>query len=315
MKNTPSLFSDLVNLRRDAVNPDVWRRVGMPARVADNAALPIAEFNLFGTSVKAILLANGRALYVATSATQGSNNSITDPLDAPRQFLGNLGGEPLEVESSVDGVVKIHCRDAAPEYVTYNALGHFILRGPAPQLPSIPLHASLEGTIYTDINPFKLTGATHLRGDSIVATYDRLIATEHLLRAYNYTFLYPERYSFGVQPVLARYRVRDIYGQTVFISAPVLAAPESGFQLTDEIAFVSLDNLASVCSSFTTARKYILELNMPQQLPAPWDSILSSVDIEASPQLDPVDADAICEGRCEKTYGRAFPSTGHPLDR
>ncbi len=110
MKNTLSI-SAAANLRRDPESPAEWRRAGSPRQLATSEALPIAEIPLAG-SAKAVLLAAGTALYVASA------EAPADPLAAPRFFLGMLGGDPLEADTSVSGVVKLYCRRSDPESVT-----------------------------------------------------------------------------------------------------------------------------------------------------------------------------------------------------
>ncbi len=219
MKNTLSI-SAAANLRRDPESPAEWRRAGSPRQLATSEALPIAEIPLAG-SAKAVLLAAGTALYVASA------EAPADPLAAPRFFLGMLGGDPLEADTSVSGVVKLYCRRSDPEYVTYTPAGEFSLRGPLPELPPLAVHASESSTRYIDVSGTKLTGATRGRTDSSIADYDLSIITPKLLLGYTSMKLTAKHVGGATQPVLARYRLRDIFGQTVYLSAPVLLAAPS----------------------------------------------------------------------------------------
>lgn len=288
MKNTLSI-SAAANLRRDPENPAEWRRAGSPRQLATSEALPIAEISLAG-SAKAVLLTAGTALYVASA------EAPADPLAAPRFFLGMLGGEPLEADTSVSGVVKLYCRRSAPEYVTYTPAGEFSLRGPLPELPPLAVHASESSTRYIDVSGTKLTGATRGRTDSSIADYDLSIITPKLLRGYTSMKLTAKQVGGAAQPVLARYRLRDIFGQTVYLSAPVLLAAPGGFQAAGDIKLSSADSMGSLAPGFFQFDYFNIAVTAPESLPAPWDSIVASAEIEVSPQLDPVDTEGVCQG-------------------
>ncbi|MDE6126540.1 MAG: hypothetical protein K2G30_06250 [Muribaculaceae bacterium] len=300
-------LSSASNLRRDPLRPEVWRRVGAPRALATSGALPLAEISLpEAGGRKALLLAAGRALY-ASAAT----SAAADPLAADRFFLGMLGGEALEADTSVSGVVKIRCRRAASEYVTYTSSGVFTLRGPLPRLPQLSIHAAQASTRYADTLPVKLTGATRSRDDSAIADYDLSIITPKLLFYYNCLKLGVKNAGAAMQPVLARYRLRDSFGETVHISAPVLLCAPSGFQMAREFTFSSPDALGSVSAGFVQCDSYFLAVNAPESLPAPWDSIVASAEIEVSPQLDPVDPEGICAGTFKSSGGGTALATFH----
>ncbi len=295
MKNKSS-FAEATNLRRDCRDSSVWRRVGVPAEIASSEALPIAEFNPFGGNARVLLLAAGRALYVAVAGLPGSDESPTDPLRAPRELLGMLAGEPLEVDTTPYGVVKIQCRRAPAEYVTYTSSGVFSLRGPMPPLPSLSLRPDIENTVYHDFPAFKLSGRTKNLSGSAIDQTDIEIISEKLLCAYDSLKLSAANSRAGLQPILARYRLRDVFGQTVFLSAPSLVAPDDGFQMCANTNLVSSDQFSSVSNGSFTAKTYHMAFAVPEMLPAPWNSIVASVEVEASPQLDPVDPEDICSG-------------------
>lgn len=285
------------NLRRDADRPEIWRRAGMPRAIATSDALPLAEVAPGGGTEKAVILAAGRALYVAFDP-QGTP---AGPLEAKRFYLGMLGGEPLEAETSVAGLVKIHCRRSAPEYVTYSSAGEFVLRGPLPELPPIAVRADQARVHYADTPAIRLSGATNGRDDSSIAGYDLPVITDRLLLAYSGLKLGVKNAGAAMQPVLARYRLRDSFGATVFLSSPVLLCAPSGFQAAVPFSFSSSDSMGSLLPGFIQCDSYHLAVNAPEPLPAPWDSIVASAEIEVSPQLDPVDAEGVCEGSVRLT--------------
>ncbi len=294
MKNhTPS---EAINIRRDINDPAIWRRVGTPAEISATEALPFAEFNPFGGNARVLLLAAGRALYVSVAGLPGLNGSATDPLRAPRVFLGMLGGEPLEIEHSTRGVVKVHCRRAPAEYLTFDASGAFTLRGPLPALPSLSIRPDIENTVYTDYSPMKLSGRSKSLSGSAIDPVDFEILSARFLETYNLLKCTTSNSYAALQPVLARYRLRDIFGHTVFLSAPALIAPDDGFQVVNPLRLTSSDQLATVNGGSFPVKTYRLSFTVPETLPAPWDSIVASVEIEATPQLDPVDPEALCQG-------------------
>ncbi len=296
--------SEAANLRRDSREPHVWRRAGMPRLLATSEAMPLAEFPLPGSEGRAVLLAAGRALYASSV-----ENAAADPLAAPRFFLGMLGAEPLEAETSVAGVVKIHCRRSAPEYVTYSAAGDFALRGPLPRLPQMGIRAAAADPRLCDTPVIKLTGATKIASGSAISNLDLSVITPRLLGSYDDLKRSVGNAGAGMQPVLARYRVRDVYGQTVYLSAPVLVCAPSGFQMARGFTLGSGDSMASISRGMVQCDCYHLAVSAPESLPAPWDAIAASAEIELSPQLDPVDAKGLCDGSYQPSGSGAHTAT------
>lgn len=281
--------SEISNLRRDPRQSEFWRRAGVPRPLATSESLPFVEIPLPGNSGKALLLAAGRALYYAIPELG------RHPLTAKRVYLGMLGGEPLEAETK-GNVVKLHCRRSAPEYVTFTPTGEFYLWGTLPKLPPLSVRAVDAATETCDTASVKLSASTKNRTDSAIALNDLRLVTPSLLGSYESLKQKVKGMGRGMQPVLARYRLRDSFGATVHLSAPQLLCAPSGFQMTGAFRFTTTDSMASLSAGQVSCKSYLVSVGVPESLPEPWDSIVASAEIELSPQLDPVDPAALCDG-------------------
>lgn len=89
------------------------------------------------------------------------------------------------------------------------------------------------------------------------------------------------------QPVIARYRLRGTDGRVIYTSQPVLLGPDSGPQLTGAIFSLSGASLSEVAATTLTARTFSLRLR--GSLDGLWSRAVSSVELQVSPQLHPLE--------------------------
>lgn len=162
---------------------------------------------------------------------------------------------------------------------------------PSRLLDPISLYTADTGLLSTTIGPLTLSagyqGAVRLKHSDATAL------SQAVADAYTELSNLASAAGAFVQPVLARYRLLDASGATVYVSAPVLISYRgSGPQHTNEtIMLMSADDKGRSVLSEASASIgcYHLSAFIPRSLADDWSNYAHSYVIEVSPQLDPLD--------------------------
>jgi len=90
-----------------------------------------------------------------------------------------------------------------------------------------------------------------------------------------------------IQPVMARYRIRNKYGELAYLSAPVLITPATPIQGAEATFTLSGDHLNLTAETELRAESFTLKLTPCADFSSPdgWNDIIGSVDILMSTQL------------------------------
>ncbi|MDE6628470.1 MAG: hypothetical protein K2K36_03780, partial [Muribaculaceae bacterium] len=190
------------------------------------------------------------------------------------------------------GVVRVTMRRSAPVYLTYDASGAFRLRG-AMSVPA-PMAFSAEGDtlVSEQIGTIKLSGEG-LQGGTLSGADLRTVSGV-FTAAYRRLMRRASGAGVLVHPVLARYRLEDEAGDTLFVSPPVLVAGAQGFQCTAPVV-QWFSGSAAVTGGALQVRGYAVRLEAPATaLPEPWRSMVRRAVVEISEEIDPVEADGLC---------------------
>ena len=277
-------ISKLVNLRRDANDPAVWRPSGTPARIAASGALPLFTFTVMGTGRDVTLWADGLQLSMSTSP-EGSGVNFA----AERTMIGRLPAEPLRFSSPSNAIVRIDMKWHAPAYLLFDSELKAILAATCPRFPALSIHAVNPALLTARAAGRKLSGASAGRRPGALAQADNLQLVDSALTAYGALKLQTEALGRFMQPVLARYRVLGPEGETLICGPWTMPSAADGLQCVGGVSFPSADSLASVTDATLQARSYLLQLSEIPALPEPWATLARRLVVEVSEPIDPVD--------------------------
>lgn len=276
-----------VNMRRDKTVRHIWRPAPLPTIVRSDSWRPLQRLRLPGSAREVIFMQSGTMLGFTQAADSRSEASV----DGSVTEIGVLEGTPLFFSTVEAGTVRVLMQHSPAIYLTYSvsAAGTitFTNRGTMPPLPDMSLTVTGETTLSEPVTAMTLSGNGPIRTSLNPA--DTATVTSRLLSAY--TRLYETAAESGcfIQPTLARYRLLDAAGDTIFVSPTVMLSPAGGFQCCGEITLSSPDSLQSLNSGALTARAYRVKLTCGSALPTPWSHIVKSVVVESAGEIDPVD--------------------------
>lgn len=280
-------WSRAVNLRRDTVNKDIWRRAGMPRKVGQSGALPFARFSPFGDGrAVTLLLGSGNSLHYQV-ATDGGEAAPSDAAPAPT-FLANLPARPILAVTSTPGVVRLLLRHQPDHYLTYDSELKVTHHGAMPQLPPITLVASEFNTLYGVVPAVALTGGSPGTSGSQLTEADNRRLTDALVGAYDSLRQRAASMGYCAQPVLARYRLLDAAGNTIAIGPSVPLSAPGGFSATGSIVQLSADSLQTLGEGRMEMGVYRPAVIAPASLPAPWDRLASRMVVEITREVEPL---------------------------
>lgn len=90
-----------------------------------------------------------------------------------------------------------------------------------------------------------------------------------------------------IQPVLARYRLIGNNGEVLYTSAPVIVAPDKGFQATKTTLTLTGQGLRNVGEASLSAAAFVPTLIPVSQPDAAWHRLVRDIETEYSPQFHP----------------------------
>lgn len=279
-------------MRRDAVQPRLWRVALPPATVRSDGWRPLQALTL-----PDLIQADGtgkgrRCVFWLSGGTLGVSFPEGSALDGEVTAVGALGGTPLSFAVASPGVVRVGLRHAAPVYLTYGASGAFTLHGPMP-MPA-PMSFAAEGNtlLSEQVGAVALSGAP-LQGGAL-SDYDVRLVSKAFTDTYRRLLRRAADAGMLVHPVLMRYRLEDAAGDTLFLSPVVLVSGAEGFQCTGQTA-QALSGTTSASGGALQARGYTVRLLAPDRaLASPWCDMVRRAVVEMSEEIDPVDADGLC---------------------
>lgn len=268
---------EAVNLRRDALNPDIWRRAGSPRKVGDSDALPFSRFTPFGDGRGICLLLGGdNSLYYRA---EPSTETV---------FLAKLPGKPLLAVTSAKGVIRLLLSHQPDQYLTYDTELRVTYHGAMPELPAIRIVASEHNTLYGRVPPVKLSGASPGTSGSRLSAADNRLLTNALVATYDLLRQQAKGLNYHVQPMMARYRLLDAAGSTIGVGPTIPVSVPEGFSTTGSITQVSSDNLQTLGEGRIEMKVYRPAVVAPAPLPEPWNRLVSKLVVEVTGEIEPL---------------------------
>lgn len=282
--NTTHEWSRAVNLRRDPLNNEKWRRTGMPRKIADTGALPFVHFSPFGDGREITLLLGGdNTLYYCAGAPYDGATAPSAPIE-----LAKLPAGPILAVTSTPGVVRLLLRHQPDHYLTYDSELKVTHHGAMPELPPVRLVASEYNTLYGAVPATRLTGGSQGTSGSQLTEADNRLLTDALVGAYDSLRRRAASMGYCAQPVMARYRLLDAAGNTVATGAPVLLSASDGFSATGSVVQISDDALQTLGEGRMVMGVYRPAVIAPVSLPTPWNRLVSKLVVELTREVEPL---------------------------
>lgn len=220
---------------------------------------------LFLVDGEGLLCRDGEAVYRPEGAEGRPRCLVT--LGGSLLVMSSEGESPLILSRSGDG-------------------GRWTARSTALLPPPLTVGRADRGLISVSLDPVNLRGSYSSRSASLTAAD---LATMRTALTDAYLAIGDRAVARRVffQPVIVRYRLRGADGSVLYSSAPVLIGPDSGVQLTGAVFSLGGAAFNEVGETALSARAFSLVLL--GSLDGFWASAVSSVEIQASPQLHPLE--------------------------
>lgn len=206
--------------------------------------------------------------------------------------LGQLGGKPQCAAATQRGIIVM--TPAGAETVAWDGNGsRWILAGPQPDFPPISIVAQDSTPLSATIGGEQMAG-NYPHGAGILSSDDRHSLTVAALDAYRRLDDQARGGGSYIQPLIARYRIKDTDGNVLYLSAPVLVCGTNGFQAINRLT-------TSVNSGYRQAatlsvRSWDLAVTAPSELTGYWGDKAAEIEILATRQLHPVRMKGESEG-------------------
>lgn len=155
-----------------------------------------------------------------------------------------------------------------------------------PDLPPLRIARHDIGTASADMPVLTLSSA-YTSNDRHLSETDRSKVDKAMREAYinlSDRALLRGRY---IQPVVARYRLIGEEGRTLYTSAPVVVAPETGLQGVTATLRLTGEGMRQCEISPLTATEFVPAIEATRPTNAVWDALVRSVQLLVSPQLHP----------------------------
>lgn len=152
-----------------------------------------------------------------------------------------------------------------------------------------------------------LTGG-YVRWAGHLDANDTRDVTADLVNAYDGISSSAASADYFIQPVIARYRLLDRHGTTIFLSSPVIVAPDGAQCVNQLTANVNVaDGVFKNLTSYSIdATGYKLAVCVSRALADNWRNVIDRLVVEVSPQFEPINRSATAFSRMEN----ATSSTG-----
>lgn len=174
----------------------------------------------------------------------------------------------------------------APLILSRGTDGRWRARSAAELPPPLTVGREDRGLISVSVDAMKLRGAYSSRSASLTAA-DLSAVRKTVTDAYLAVGDRAVGRRVFFQPVIVRYRLRGADGSVLYTSAPVFIGPDSGVQLTGFSFSLGGDGFNETGATTVSARAFSLRLS--GRLDGIWASVVSSVELQASPQLHPLE--------------------------
>lgn len=306
-----------VNARRDENEAEVWRVAPHPQELRNDGWIPVGEIALVGVdTMRGAGEIENAATDCATVMQWGTLLGVsTEGIGGNVIEMGQVASEVIGVDPIEAGLVRLLLKHSASVYLTYRhettdegtGKWYFDYHGAMPVLPTLRITVHAEQTLTEAVDDVKLTA---LPTSGKVNGTDAAKLTKKVSEAYKRLSAYARSIGYEVQPVLARYRIEDMRGDTIEVGPTVLVGAQSGFQCGEGATFTVDSNTLTAGQASIAARCYTLRIEGMQPMEGVWSRLAHKVAIETSAPLEIYDADAapdvsaFSDGHTTKIYTR-----------
>lgn len=298
LASTPDL-SDVysLNLRvKNILGEPQLRPVGAPRRLIEGDYRPL-HLHRRNNRYSWLFLANGNVISVAT---------LEDDLLLFDPALVVTLSEPPTAAISIDSRTVIIFTASTMTYLDFTARNTWDVRPDTDQLPPISIVAVDNHTFSAAAPSRTLSGGyTHWSG-SLSAT-DASAVTADALAAYRESCAAASAAGYLVQPVIARYRLLDRWGNTIFRSSPVVvsAGGLQPYAASFATATASGGTFSNLSSFSVSVEGYRLAVAVESSLSDRWKTVIDRAVIEISPQFEPIDFSGSAVTRMENASSQS----------
>lgn len=163
----------------------------------------------------------------------------------------------------------------------------WIAYGLLPKFPEVSLRANEMADYQENVNARKLS-TKYTTADKRLTVSDIKSISEDMISAYKALDAQIKVDGYVMQPVMARYKIKDRRGNVLFKSAPVLLGTANGLQCCGAVSMSSSDG-QTIDEYALTAKGYRIEAVMQEKIASPWDKIAESIEVEISDQMHVLD--------------------------
>lgn len=270
--------------------------VGQPAPLADTEARPLCSVTNYFTRRQGLLLSQGDQLFF-----------LPDGESVP-SLVGTLPGEALCATTVDRSVIIMTTKGSASLDYIGQSPGWKLYDNSRPY-PPITIETCPQSFQYCV--PRRTLKGVYTHWDGQLIDEDIRAITDDLLTAYHRCCDKAEEEGFYMQPMVARYTFSDPQGNVRFTSAPLVLGTDSGFQCIEafqpEVLYEE-GRYKYIDGYYVTLTGYIVQLTCHKdiRLTSNVGHLLGSrFKLALSPQLHPVDPEALVSYRClngDKAY-------------
>ncbi len=218
-----------------------------------------------------LIMANGNVVKAVEMSGSGTTAEV-----------GALNSRPLC--AIVDGYGATVMTACGAERLRWDRTGkRWKLSGLMPEFPPIAIVATEQTTLTTTIRAAAITG-NYPHGSGRLKSDDSLALTADSLDAYRRLDKTARAGGYYMQPLIARYRIKDRDGNTLYRSAPVIVG--DGFQCTGPISCTVSDGERRATDISTGVWK--MGITAPETVTGMWREEAATLEILATRQLHPV---------------------------
>jgi hypothetical protein len=221
--------------------------------------------------------------YETAAAAQKAAGTATAVAGTAEEEKAVSAAEGVEEEKE-----KLTATEAAEKAGAEKAGVRFV--GERPEMGEMRLVAGEVTTLYGTVEAVGLSGKSSGRSGSQLTDADNRLLTNAMTAAYSALKQQAHELGYCAQPIVARYRLQDVAGNTIAIGPTTVLAAPCGFAATDPVVLTSNDALQTLNEGSMALTVFRPAIIAPAELPAPWDSIVSKVTIEVTEELDPLDS-------------------------
>ena len=283
---------DCQNLRlvTNALGNAELRPVGHPSVIVNGNYRPLLR-HVHDDSTVSLLLADGNVVGVASlgdeAAPAGQPVVITTLAETPETAL-SLDEATIAVFTRHDIV-----------YLDFDG-GQWTARGALEQFPPLTIRA-VDAHTFSSSTPARTLSGGYSHWSGSLSSADTDTVTSDLLATYSDACSAANAAGYFVQPVVARYRILDKWGNTLFRSAPVLfsACGLQGVAAIYGQVSLSGGTFSNLAPATVEVTGYKLAVAVGGSIAGRWKDVAAQAVVELSPQFEPIDTAAKAITRME----------------